>query len=192
MPSKEEQGKVLICEYTTDASGASIKSDAEYLTWPDRPESLKMQFDMVDKYIYSFSNTPDIIFTNILQNSPGNISGVALRMLMMDAIIKSYNKQEIFEENLSRELSVVKSILSKMEVKYAKSFAEMEIEIVFNSILPNNITEVINYLTAATGGMAVMSQETAIKNNPLIKNKEVELAKVKEESAIESGSFNLE
>lgn len=190
-PNKEEQGKALTCTPVSDGKGGMQKSDAEYLTWDQRPESLEMQFKLIENYIYSFTQTPDISFGKLLENKPGNISGVALKILLLDPIMKSLNKQEIFETGIQRELSVIKSIASVIDVGLAKDFEEMQIDVGFNSILPDNLIEVIDYLTQATGGKAVMSQETAIKNNPLVSDSQSEIEKIREDDGIEAGSLDI-
>jgi len=191
MAEKGEQGKLLQCEMVTDAEGKTQKSDVEYLTWDQRPESLNLQLELLEKAIYSFTNTPDISFSSMIKNKPGNISGAALEFLMLDAIIKALNKQEVFNSNLLRELSIIKTMLSTMETKYAKDFEEMSFKITFNSILPNNLADVIDTLSTATGNSPVMSQETAVQLNPMITEKEQEIARLKENTQLEAGTFNL-
>jgi SPP1 family phage portal protein len=191
MPNKNDQGKAINCRYTTNAQGQLEKGDAQYLTWDQRPESLKMQFDIIEKYIYAFSNTPDISFTNMLQNKPGNISGTALQLLLLDPILKSYNKQEIFDENLQRELSVVMAILGTIETGYSNDYVEMDIDIQFNSILPDNIGEVINYLSVASGGDPIISKETAVNKNPLVLDKIAEIERLNQTEATQAGSLNF-
>jgi SPP1 family phage portal protein len=192
MPNKEDQGKALNClPVVNPQTGQSTNSDAQYLTWDQRPESLKMQFDLIEKYIFSFSQTADISFNNMIANKPGNISGVSLKLLMLDPILKSYNKQEIFDENIQRELSVVKAMLSQLNTAYANDYLEMQIDIQFNSILPDNIAEVVNYLSVASGGEPIISQETAVNKNPLVLDKEAEIAKLQSNAATQAGSFNL-
>ena len=190
-PNKNDQGKSLNCKTTIDNQGNTVKSDAEYLTWDQRPESLKLQFDMVEKYIYSFSNTADISFSSMLQNKPGNIAGTALQFLMLDPTIKSLNKQETFEPNLQREISVVQSMMEVVGLADEKDFAEMDIDINFQSILPDNLTEVVDYLNQATGGKPIMTQATAIQKNPLVTNKDDEIKALETENSIEAGTLNL-
>ncbi len=191
LADKESQGKAIQCEMSTDAMGNVQKADVDYLTWDQRPESLKLQLDLTEKYIYSFTSTPDISFQSMLENKPGSISGAALEFLMLDPVLKSYNKQEIFSENLSREISVVKSILGTLETKYANDFAEMEIEITFNSVLPSNLQEIISTLAIATGNKAIMSQETAVQKNPMIIDVSMEMERLTAEAGNEAGTFNF-
>jgi SPP1 family phage portal protein len=195
-PNKDDQGKMVICEYVKDpATGQMMESKLNYLTWDQRPESIKMQFDLIDKFIYSFSQTADISFLTMIQASLGNISGVALKLLLLDPLSKAMVKQELFEKNLQRELSVIKSILGTMEAGYASDYELMKFDIQFNSILPENIGEVIAYLTAARPGEPIISQESSVNLNPAIKNKQKEIdilaAEKTGDSAISNGSFNL-
>ena len=177
MPSRDEAGKLFILEPTT-VEGKQVYGDIEYMTWDQRPASLQLQFEMTEKFIYSFTNTADISFSNIMANKPGNVSGIALKMLMLAPIIKSYNKQEIFDENLKREFEVIKSIITLID---KKDYSKLKVSIVFNSILPENTKEVVDYLVTATGGKAVMSQETAVQANTLVENKSEEIKKLQKQ-----------
>jgi len=190
-PNKDDQGKALQCKMTTDNQGNTVKSDAEYLTWDQRPESLKLQFDMVEKYIFSFSQTPDISFSNLIENKPGNISGVALKIMLLDPVMKSLNKQEIFEPNLQRELSVIESIMVVLGLGSEADFKEMKIVIDFQSIMPDNMIEIIDYLNVATGGKPIMTQATAVQKNPLVENKDKEIEDLENEEGVEAGTLNL-
>ena len=82
-----------------------------------------------------------------------------------------------------------------MEAGYASDYELMKFDIQFNSILPENIGEVIAYLTAARPGEPIISQESSVNLNPAIKNKQKEIdilaAEKTGDSAISNGSFNL-
>ena len=66
-----------------------------------------------------------------------------------------------------------------------------KIDIIFNSVLPNNLAEIIDTLSTAVGNEPVMSQETAVQRNPLVIDKELEMQKINEQSEIEVGTLNL-
>ena len=183
LPEKGTVGEVLEMEIIESGDGSKVKSEAKYLTWDQRPESSKLQFDMAENYIYKFTQTADANFLNMSKASIGNLSGVALQMLMLAPIIKSLNKQEQFNEMLKRELNVVMSILSKMNAGSEKAYKDMKLKLTFNSIMPDNISEVIEDLVTATSG-GIMSKETAIEKNPLVDNSVAEKVKVKAESTV--------
>ena len=84
---------------------------------------------------------------------------------------------------LKRELNVVMSILSKMNAGSEKAYKDMKLKLTFNSIMPDNISEVIEDLVTATSG-GIMSKETAIEKNPLVDNSKAEKVKVKAESTV--------
>lgn len=192
MSEKGDQGKLLKCEMKTDSDGKTQKSDVEYLTWDQTPGSMKMQFEMIHDFIHSFTQTADISFNAMLKNKPGNISGAALQFLMLDPVLKSMNKQELFDTNLLRELSVIMSILGTMEVSHASDYETMKFLLQFNSVLPSNLEEVIDTLAVATGNKPSMSQETAVKRNPLVVDKEAEILKLQDEAGQEAGRFDVE
>jgi len=191
LPDKAEQGKVLQCNITTDASGQSVRSDVQYLTWDQRPESLQLQLQILKEAIFNLSATPDISFTSILAGKPGNISGVGLRLLFQQALLKSEIKQEVFLPNLYQELTIIRDYLSLIHTQFARDFAEMQITIEFQEALPANIQEIIDVLSVATGGKPIMSVETAVEKNPLVTNVTTELIGIKTNAAETAGAFNI-
>jgi len=187
MPTKEEAGKVFQLEGKQGSDGKWEYGDVEYLTWDDRPEALKLEFDMLEKYIYSFSQTADISFYSMIEAKLGNISGFALKMLTLDPMLKAENKKEIFTENTLREMSVIQTMLKTI----GKLNEPVDLSINFKSIIPNDLKELLTNLSTAVEGKPVMSQKTAIRLNPLVTNVDQEIADVEAENGLEAGTSNL-
>ena len=81
-----------------------------------------------------------------------------------------------------------------MNTGYAADFALMKFNIQFNSILPDNLSEVIGYLSAARPGEAILSKESVVNLNPAIKNKQEEMDRLSAESTqdvLPTGTLNL-
>ena len=76
----------------------------------------------------------------------------------------------------------MKSGLKNVLNKNGNTLDDLQFDVVFSSVLPENIKEVVEILTEATAGKPIMSQQTAIANNPYVKNGEEEVNKIKEES----------
>lgn len=169
MPDKGEVGELLEMEIIEASDGSKVKSEAGYLTWDQRPKSLKLQFDMAEAFIYKFTRTADVNFLNMSKASLGNLSGEALQLLFLSPIIKSLNKQELFDEMLKREISIIMSMLSIMSAANEKDFKEMKIALKFNSIMPDNITEVIENLSVSIAS-GTMSEETGTELHPMVDN----------------------
>ena len=172
---KGEQGKVLQGEKG---------STAQYLSWDSAPDAIKLEIETLKELIYTLTQTPDISFSQM--KGLGNLSGVALKMMFLDAHMKVENKIEIMGQMFQRRINILKKICTIANIKLEPALKTLDIEPMFTPYLPRNEAEEIDTLTTATGGKAVMSQKTAIKYNPFVQNADAEIdviAKEAEEAA---------
>jgi SPP1 family phage portal protein len=165
---KGEQGKVLIGK-----NGAK----ASYLTWNNAPESTKMEVTNLLYFIHSLTHTPDISFDNL--KGLGRLTGVALKLLFMDAHLKAAENEEVFGEGLQRRLNWIKKAVSVLDPSF-KPALTLKISAVFKYFLPEDIDAEITTLVAAVGG-GILSQQTAVDLNPLVTDGETELATIQKE-----------
>ena len=164
-------------------SGAIIEGDkdatAQYLSWNNAPESVRLEIDTLLKMIYTISQTPDISFDSV--KGLGNVSGVALKLLFMDAHLKVKEKQEIFDDYLQRRISIILAFLAQMNKPFASECSKIIVE---PEITPFNIEDesaTINILQQATANKAIMSQKTAIQRLGYVSDVEKEIAQIQEE-----------
>lgn len=176
---KGEAGKVLEIDPNADVS---------LLTWTQAPESVKMEQQNLKSIIFNMSSTPDISLENM--KSLGVFSGIALKMLFLDAHLKAADKEETFGKSIQRRINFMKAALANINVSFEKQSA-MSIKPKFEYFLPKNDEELINMLSTATGAKATMSQKTAVAANPLVQDAEQELKAVKEEGADAAIGDNL-
>lgn len=178
-PEKAEVGKILQFSAETGADGKIDYGDADYLTWEHAPEAMKMEYDILKDIIYSITSTPDLSFSNV--KGLTKTSGEALRFLFMDAILKTKDKEEIFGEALTRRINLLKAILSITDVKEETNLEELDISIKFGDLLPASMTEMVKALSIARGGDAIMSQDEAVRQNPLVSDAEEDIKRMEEE-----------
>jgi SPP1 family phage portal protein len=169
--SKGEQGKVLQGE-----KGA----EAKYLSWDSAPEAVKLEIETLLELIYTNTQTPNISFSQM--KGLGNLSGVALKLMFMDAHMKVENKIEILGEMFQRRLNLLKAMCGKVaDSSLEEAVKTLTVEPVFTPYLPRNEKEELETLNIGAGGKAVMSQKTAVKNNPYVQDSEAEMEQIKEE-----------
>ncbi len=174
LPQKDEQGKVLTLEENADAS---------YLTWDQAPEAIRLEKETLQELIYSMTQTPDISFKQM--QGLGNITGIALRMMFMDAKLKALKHQEEFGEGLQRRVNIMKRGMEMLHTDVADVWVEPE----FVFYMPQNTQELMGVLTAGVGNRAVMSRETAVRNNPFVMDVEKEMADIKDDEAGDFGNI---
>ena len=180
MPRKEEMGKVVYVKAETDQNGqVSYPGGVSFVSWDQSPESIKLEMDNLKDIIYSMTQTPDLSFGNV--KGMNAVSGIALRLMFSDALFKARNKQEIFGPGLERRLSIIKSILALTDVNNKAEYLNSDIDVVFNDVLPQDLESLIRSLSLARGGEAIMSEESAIKANPLVTDAERDIEILSEE-----------
>jgi SPP1 family phage portal protein len=172
---KGESGKTLELEDL---------GDADFLSWDSSPESMKSEKDDLKINIYSMSQTPDISFEKLMTIA-GNISGVALKLMFLDAHMAVKNKEEIFGIGLQRRLNLIKAAIGMViEASLSNVVKTLQLKPVITPYLPQNVTEMIDNLSVATTA-GIISKETAVEINPLVEDPETEIERLKEDATNE-------
>lgn len=169
-------------------SGAVIEGEdgatMQYVSWQQAPEAVKLEIETLLKLIYTITQTPDISFDAV--KGLGAISGVALKLLFMDAHLKVQDKCEIFDEYLQRRVNVILAYIGQMNTTLEEECDQVEIE---PEIVPYMITSDIdnlNYWLTANGNKPVISQEESVERVGLSKDPTKTIEKIKEEQSAEN------
>jgi SPP1 family phage portal protein len=171
LAKKDESGKA----FELKGEGADMK----YLTWDQAPESTRMEIENLIKHIHEDTFTPDISFESM--KGLGAFSKVALDMFFIGARLKATRHQENYGESVQRRVNYMKRWLLTIDPTL-KAGGKLSIKIKFNSFLPVDDQEMISTLNSAVKG-GLMSQETAIMQNPRLKDPASEIEKIKAETA---------
>lgn len=182
LPNKNTVGKQIEFDMSVDAdTGKVYHGDAEYLTWQQTVESIRLELDELKNEILSGTSTPDLTFDNM--KGLGNLSGVAIKLMFMDAFLKREDNMEIFEPVVSRCISVVRHMICNVtDVIYKSQLEDIDIEVEFGSILPDDLREEIEILSLASGGKPVNSQKTITARSRFTKDAEEEYKQIQKES----------
>lgn len=175
-------------------SGAVIEgadgATAQYLSWAQAPESVKLEIETLLRMIHTITQTPDISFDSV---KGLNLSGVALRLLFMDAHLKVQDKAETFETYLQRRNSIIQSYLGQMNAKdaeYVKATKTLVAEPIIQPFMIEDETTKVNNLMAATGQKAIASRRLAIQRLGWSKDPDAELEEIEaQENA--SAAFDI-
>ncbi len=171
MPNRSDGGQVLEGEKG---------SDAKYLSWEHAPESVKLEIETLINQTYSLTQTPDISFQNVKGIS--NVSGVALKLLFLDAHLKVKDKEEIFIPYLQRRNKIIASYLAEMNVSWKKEALQMNIRPVITPYMIDDLMNDVNTYITATGGKPVMSQKKAVSMLGIVSDVDQEMERIDEES----------
>jgi SPP1 family phage portal protein len=171
---KGESGAILQLE--------GDNADAKYLSWQHAPESVKLEIETLLRMIYTITQTPDISFDSV--KGIGAISGIALKLLFLDAHLKVQDKMEIFDDYLQRRLSVIQAYIAQFNTGLKAACESLTIE---PEIVPYMIEDEkakVDLLLAANGGKAVASQKSTVQQLGWVTDTEAEYEQIlNEESA---------
>lgn len=168
-------------------SGSVIEMDeggeAEYLSWNNAPESVKLEIETLLKFIYTISQTPDISFESV--KGLGAVSGVALKLLFMDAHLKVQDKREIFDEYLQRRSSIIKSYIGQMNSSLASTCDNIDIDPEIDPYMLTSEIEEINMWLAANGNKPLVSHKTSVVGAGLSSDPDADFEEIKESLDVE-------
>lgn len=174
IPEKKEAGKLLI---TNDKDG--VDKAAKYLTWDSAPQSKKDELDWLQSHILSKSFTPNITLDTL--KSISQLSAKALRTVMMLADIKASKHKEVHDELLDRTASLITAIIGNvLNVSLHSECEKLVVGHEFQEPFGEDIADYLNNLIRAVDA-GIVSTETAVELNPLIKDHALELQRLKEE-----------
>lgn len=163
-------------------------SDAKYLAWENAPESVKLEIETLLKMIYTITQTPDISFDAV--KGIGAVSGIALKLLFMDAHLKVADHQEVFDEYLQRRLNVIKAFIGKFNVQLADAAENLQVEPVITPYMIKDEAAELKIWMDANGGQAVMSQKASFNKAGMTTDTDADFDQYQEEQTSKN-SFNL-
>ena len=181
MPSKDDTGKIIKLDIIETDSGKIIEADLDVISWDRAPEALELEFETEKDLIYGLSDTPDLSFNNVKGIS--NVSGIALKLMFFGSVLKAKWDEGDYSVSINRCLKVIVAGMSRVLSLVPENENEETIfKVTFTSVLPDNLKETIETLITATGGKAVMSQQSGVKVNPYIQDSEAEMEIINTES----------
>jgi len=183
MPDRNDDGKTLKFPMKEiDETGKTIQGDAEFLYNSNAPESVRLEMETLENLIFGIPQIPNLSFNN-LKGSLGNISGVAIKLLFLDSIIKAKMNEGDNRTMIQRIMSVFTSgIVKTINTKLSSQVKDTIIKIQFNSILPDDLKEAVAIASTAKNA-GVMSVKTAVEYLDMTENPEEEIAVIKSEQS---------
>ncbi len=179
MPEKKEAAKLLV---TNDKDG--VDKAARYLTWDNAPQSKKDEIEWLQDQILSKTFTPKIGLDTL--KSLSALSGKALRTVMLLADIKAARRKETHDELLDRAASLITAIIGNvLDVSLHSQCENLRVAHEFQEPFGEDVADSIENIVKSIDG-GIMSAETGVELNPLIKDSHREnerLAKEREEAS---------
>jgi SPP1 family phage portal protein len=181
------EGKIIGFARKGEAGGiieGEEGAKAQYLSWANAPESVKLEIETLLKMIYTITQTPDISFDTV--KGIGAVSGVALKLLFMDAHLKVQDKCEIFNDYLQRRINIVKAYIGEANRAWKDAAASLIVEPIITPYIIEDEQTKINILTAANGNKQIASRKATVQRLGWTDNPEEEIKQIEAEEAQEN------
>lgn len=184
------EGKIIGFARKGEAGGiieGEEGAKAQYLSWQSAPESVKLEIETLLKMIYTITQTPDISFDTV--KGIGSVSGIALKLLFMDAHLKVQDKCEIFNDYLQRRINVVKAFLkvaNKQEEGWQEAAEHLVVEPIITPYIIEDEQSKINILTAANGNKQIASRKATVQRLGWADDVDEEIKAIEAEEAKEN------
>lgn len=133
---------------------------AEYLSWDHAPESFLVEVNNLIKMAYTITQTPDISFESV--KGIGSLSGIALKLMFLDAHLKVKDKEEIFIPYLQRRYKIMRAYAYELNNEFKKS-SKMKIKPKIEPYMIADELTQAQVLQTANGGKPFMSQLESVK-----------------------------
>ena len=154
-------------------------SQANYLSWDHAPEAVKLEIETLLNLIYTLTQTPDVSFESV--KGLNAMSGIALKLMFLDAHLKVEDKKEIFDEYMIRRANLLKTMVGGILPALKPAAENIEIDATITPYMIDATAENIDMLVSATGGKQVLSQLTATKLSRLVDDPEAEFSQIQKE-----------
>lgn len=159
-------------------------AEATYLSWQNAPESVKLEIDTLLRMIYTITQTPDISFDTV--KGIGAVSGVALKLLFMDAHLKVQDKNEVFADYLQRRINVLKAFFAEANLDWKQAADHLIIEPKITPYIIEDELGKINILQAANGQRQIASRRATVQRLGWADDTDEELKEIEADEAKES------
>lgn len=160
-PDKNEDGKAFRIPMKKDKEGKWHHGKVEFATYDQAPEAIKLELEYLEKFIYNLSSTPDLSFESL--KGMGNISGVAIRLMFLDAIIKAKMNEGKNRTSVERIINLfIAGTITTTGTGLKTKARETYFTVKFNSIIPDDLQSTVETLASAVGG-GFMSVKTAVE-----------------------------
>ena len=182
-------------EPSDDNAGRNVlrygqKDKAEYATWNQATDALKLHTEELRRNIHTSLQLPDM---SMEQMKATPMSGEARKMLFIDCQMKVTDESGDWLEFFDREVNVIRAFCKQMFPSLAGAFDTLTVE----KITPfqiNDRSQQIKDMSDGTGGKQIISRRTAIRELNLVPEEELdeEEKRIEDEEATKADAFQNE
>lgn len=164
-PKMVAKGHVLGFAKKGEAGGVleiDPEGSLDILSWDQAPESIKIEYQNLKELIHTLTQTPDLSWDSV---KGLNVSGVALELMFMDAVLKVMDKEEIWLDYLTRRVNLIMAMLAYVDqARFTEAAKNLMIE---PEIVPYIIIDKqtrYNLEQSLAGSKQLKSRKTAMRD----------------------------
>ena len=154
-------------------------ANAQYLTWNQASDTVKLELDSLIEKIYSMTNTPRISFEN-LKGSGNALSGVAFDYVFLSTHLNVENLSEVIGEFMQRRVNFLVSALGSINSSLEKAAETIDINVEIEPYRLDNVDDRVSTAVKAVSGN-VWSQKHGVLFAGNADRLDEELQQIKEE-----------
>lgn len=126
-------------------------ADAQYLTWQQASDTVKLELDNIVSMIYSMTNTPRVM-PEQLKSVGGAFSGVSFRYMFMGAHLAVSNHAEEIEQFMQRRINFLVHALGKINRNMSKASESIDVTVELQPYMIDSIDDKVNTAVKAVSG----------------------------------------
>ena len=126
-------------------------ANAEYLTWNQASETVKLELESLTEKAYSMTNTPRVM-PEALHTLGTSFSGVSFRYMFMGAHLAVENHAEEIGEFMQRRVNFLVSAIASVNTSFAKPAETIDIEVKIQPYMIDSERDKIDTAVAAIDG----------------------------------------
>lgn len=128
-------------------------ADAQYLTWNQASETVKLELENLFEKAYSMTNTPRIM-PEALHQLGSSFSGVSFRYMFMGAHLSVENHAEDMGEFFQRRINFLIHAIGKVNTALEKASETIDVEVEVQPYMIDSISDnVATAVSAVNGGV---------------------------------------
>jgi SPP1 family phage portal protein len=187
MPDVGADVKIFTVEADKSLSGNSSYGSVELVESKAANESIKQEQERLDEMIYK-NTWPD--FNRLMEESAtGNISIATMKLKFLNAFVRMGEKRPLYMKGLKARIELLKQMLYKITGK--QEFLSLDISIKFNSVLPDNIREIIENIAESINA-GTLSRKSGVYLDPHNKgNEQTVLDEIETEEGLQAGRLEV-
>ncbi|MEG1693451.1 MAG: phage portal protein [Bacteroidales bacterium] len=125
-------------------------ADAQYLTWNQAPDTVKLELEKNYNIAYDMTNTPRITFEEL--KGLGKTSGTAFEFMFMGAHMAVSNHAEVIGDFMQRRVNFLISALGDTNSELYKASQTIDVETELRPYIISDLADKVALAVSATGG----------------------------------------